>query len=100
MGGIGLLGREHFAAEVAAQLLKLVHLGLHRCLTHDPNQHPGLFDLIDLALVALRAQIPWLERFVRHLNLLGTGAVRIAPNVGQAFAVGLADFFWVSRGQS
>jgi hypothetical protein len=27
-------------------------------------------------------------------------AVRIAPNVGQAFAVGLADFFLVSSGQS
>jgi len=27
-------------------------------------------------------------------------AVRVASNVGQAFAVGLADFFFVSRGQS
>lgn len=87
MGGIGLLGRERFAAEVAAQLLKLVHLGLHRRLTHDPDQYPGDLHLIDLALVALRTRIPRLERFVGYPDLLGAG-VGVGAVAAMAFAFG------------
>jgi len=78
-------GREDLAAEMAAQLLQLVDLGLDGRLACDPHQHPGAGRLVNRALLAVRAGIARLKRLVRYPDLLGA-AVGVRPVAAMASA--------------
>ena len=93
------IGREHHAAEIATQLLEIVHLGAHRRLAHQSHQHPRPFCLVDRALVALRAGIARLERLVPHLDLLGAG-VGVSPIAAVALAWRFRRVFAVRGGRN
>ena len=51
------LGREDLAAEIATQLLQIIHLSLHRRLARKPHQHSGTGGLVNRARFAFRARI-------------------------------------------
>ncbi len=77
------LGREHLAAQVAAQLLQFVHRGPQGRLTLDPHKVTRFGSLVHRALFAVRAGIPRLERLVRHADLLGARH-SLRPRSGRA----------------
>ena len=82
--------------------LEIIDRGPHRRLTHQPHHHARATRLIDRALVALRAGIARLERFVTHLDLLGArvgvGPVAAVPlplarHLGIILGVGFCGHF-------
>jgi Reverse transcriptase (RNA-dependent DNA polymerase) len=75
---------EHFATEIAAQLLKLVDGGSQRSLAAHAYQPSGLMQRIDFSALTFRAAIPALQRAMRHFDALGA-CVRhraVAPVAG------------------
>src|SRR5271154_1982164 len=79
---------EHFAAQIAAQTIQLVHRGRQRRLTDNSHQRSRFFLWIDLSLFAARAVIARVQCGMRYRNFLGTGVRR-----GSVASVALGLFF-------
>ena len=69
----GFWCREHFAAQIAAQTIQLVHRGGQRRLTDNANQRSRFFLWIDFSLFAARAVIARVQCGMRYRNFLGAG---------------------------
>src|SRR6516164_4224374 len=63
------LRREYFQTKIAAQLFQLVDRACNRCLPHQPDQHPGAFQSVNLALTASRTAIPGMEGGMSNADL-------------------------------
>ena len=73
--------REHFAAQIAAQTIQLIHGGRQRGLSHDAHQRLGFFLRIDFAFFAARARIARVQAGMRNRDFLraGVGRSAVAP---------------------
>ena len=64
---------EHFAAQVAAQTIQLIHGGRQRSLSHDAHQRPRFFLRIDFPFFTARAGIARVQFRMRNRDFLGAG---------------------------
>src|SRR3954453_7820821 len=84
--------RKHFAAQIAAPPVELIHRGRQRGLPDDSHQRSRFFLWIDFALLAARAVVARLHGRMRHRDFLGAGVG------GSSVAPVPFGWFWIILG--
>ena len=67
---LGSFGREHFAAEIAAQLLQFIDRRFYRRPSDQTHQHSGFTLEIDFPAFTFRARVSRFQRRVRNMNVV------------------------------